>query len=135
MVQHTRFAVSLMLVAFAATGPSVLASPPSGPELRVRVHAPRAPAGTKVRIRYVVAPDSLQGTVQEVVAPVELAIQVTELELAVERVDRKGTVEVRLERRADGGVRGTGEGTGDRVHIRVWPTRIAVRTTPRTVGI
>ena len=55
------------------------------------------------------------------------------LTLVAERPRDQGPVRLRVERAA--GERLDGQGTGDRVQIRVWPDSIDVRTLPWQVPI
>ena len=116
----------------AAVTSTAAQAPRSAQLLRITVDAAGAPGAT-VTLRYLRGPDSLQGKTVQVVVPKHFTLHTDVLTLVAERPRGQGPVRLRVERAY--GERLDGEGTGDRVQIRVWPDSIDVRTLPWQVPI
>lgn len=128
---------SFWLFAGILAGPTLPASlvaqvPPAAPALRITVDASDAPGAT-VTLRYLIGPDSLRGKSVQVVVPTRFTLAANELALVAERPGNQGTVSLRVVRAS--GTRLTGEGSGDRVYLHVWPDSVKVRTVPWRVPI
>jgi len=131
-MDRTRWLLAAIVGIPAVLASSAAQAPRPAQLLRITVDAPGAPGAT-VTLRYVRGPDSLQGKTVQLTAPRHFTLQADVLTLVAARPRGQGAVRLRVER--VGGQRLDGQGTGDRVQIRVWTDSIAVRTLPWELAI